>query len=83
MPPLRLRRSGGSGFDEEDILARRRKDAVGKELLSPRHQGTKGEKSGSKNLLAEAESRGHLASKASDVGKSFMPQSTHRTETGE
>ena len=63
MPPLRLRRSDGFGF-EEDILARRRKDAVGKELLSPRHQGTKGEKSGAKNLLAEAESRGHRGGEA-------------------
>jgi len=60
-----------------------RKDAVGGRGSLTKAPSTKGEKSGSNNLLAEAESRGHLASNASDVGKSFMPQSTHRTETGE
>ena len=54
------------------------------EVLSRRHQGTKGENTGSKNLLAEAESRGHSASKASDVRReeSLTTKSAENTEGG-
>ena len=97
MPPLRLRRSDGFGF-EEDILARRRKDAVGKELLSPRHQAQRVRRAAQKTCwlrlkaeaivvarhepFDEAHDQDHPVSFASDVRKSFMPQRSHRTLSG-